>query len=122
MRLSSCLWAIGFLAPLVSSQSFQVFYEEGLPDGVTADSTCGKALQASIACDPALRAAGDYFDDVTTASICKATCMTSLTSYRNNVASACKGVELEGDDITYPSTFLADYMIYGYNTTCLKDA
>ncbi|QRV82272.1 LysM domain protein [Ceratobasidium sp. AG-Ba] len=99
--------------------------EFDLPAGVTAASTCGKALNASIACDTSLAqaVAGESLPAATLNTLCVSTCLTSLTSYRASVASACgTSVVIQGRDATFPITYEADNLIYGYNTTCTKDA
>jgi hypothetical protein len=104
--------------------SFQLFLEDGsLPVGVTNSTTCGKALQTSIACDPSLQQASNtYFDANHSSVICTSACFTSLASYRASISAACSDATIEGEDIVYPSTIVADMLLFSYNTTCLKDA
>lgn len=98
--------------------SFQLFLEDGsLPGGVTNTSDCGVALQGAIACDPSFQSGVDhYYNSTYTPTVCTSECFSSLTSYRSQVDSACAGVIIEGDDITYPATFPADLVLFSYNT------
>ena len=109
---------------IIVRASFQLFLEDGsLPAGVTGSTTCGKALQATLACDPTLQHASNiYFDANYSSIICTSACFNSLASYRASVSAACSGTTIEGEDIVYPSTIVADMLLFSYNTTCLKDA
>lgn len=97
---------------------FQLFLEaDSLPSGVTTTSTCGVALQSTIACDPSFQSGVDhYFNSTYTPTVCTSGCLSSLMSYRSKVSTACTGVVIEGDDITYPATFAADLVLFSYNT------
>lgn len=108
-----------------SDSGIQLFLDDGaLPTGIDSSSSCGKALQAAIACNSTLMIArNSYLDEADTQAICTTSCYASLRSYRNAVASACdSSVVLQGEDITYPATFVADGLVYDYNVTCLKDS
>ncbi|KAI0296451.1 hypothetical protein BC826DRAFT_1005164 [Russula brevipes] len=106
-----------------ATASFQLFLEDGsLPVGVTNSSACGKALQTSIACDSSLQQASQtYFDANHSTVVCTSDCFTSLASYRARVATACSDATIQGEDIVYPSTVVADMLLFSYNATCLKD-
>ncbi|KAG9123024.1 hypothetical protein FRC07_000344 [Ceratobasidium sp. 392] len=92
--------------------------QSDLPAGVTAASACGKALNASIACDTSLgqAVAGESLQVATLTTLC-------LKSYRTSIASACgTSVVIQGKDAAFPITYEVDNLIYSYNTTCTKDA
>ncbi|GAB1527684.1 hypothetical protein RhiTH_010872 [Rhizoctonia solani] len=98
--------------------------ESDFPAGVNSTTACGKALNASIACDVALgkAAAGALLPVEKLNTVCVPACYTSLKSYRASVATACgTSVVIQGSDATFPITYLADNLLYTYNTTCIKD-
>ncbi|KAF8703143.1 Lysin motif, partial [Rhizoctonia solani] len=98
--------------------------ESDFPAGVNSTTACGKALNASIACDVALgkAAAGALLPVEKLNTVCVPACYTSLKSYRSSVATACgTSVVIQGSDATFPITYLADNLLYTYNTTCIKD-
>ncbi|KAF8750312.1 hypothetical protein RHS01_09456 [Rhizoctonia solani] len=94
-----------------------------------------------IACDVALgkAAAGALLPVEKLNTVCVPACYTSvsalesqpsdliplhpqLKSYRASVATACgTSVVIQGSDATFPITYLADNLLYTYNTTCIKD-
>ncbi|KAG8716951.1 hypothetical protein FRC09_014973 [Ceratobasidium sp. 395] len=99
--------------------------ESDFPDGVNSTTTCGKALNASIACDSSLgpASAGALLPVASLTTLCVPACYTSLKSYRSSVVSACGNTSIiQGPDATFPITYIADNLIYTYNTTCLKDS
>ena len=108
----------GLLAAFVQVKAqFQLFLEDGsLPTGADNTTACGKALQATINCNTGLQSALNAdLDTTTTTSVCTSACYSSLGSYRSAIASACSGIDIAGDDITYPATFSADILLYSYN-------
>ncbi|KAG8788553.1 hypothetical protein FRC12_014433 [Ceratobasidium sp. 428] len=99
--------------------------ESDLPTGVNSTSTCGKALNASIACDASIgsASAGALLPATTLTTLCVSACYTSLKSYRASVVAACgNSTVLQGSDATFPITYIADNLLYTYNSTCIKDA
>ncbi|KAG9078050.1 hypothetical protein FS749_009993, partial [Ceratobasidium sp. UAMH 11750] len=98
--------------------------ESDLPDGVSSTTTCGKALNASIACDVSIGAAGSgaLLPVATLNTLCVSTCYTALKSYRSSIVQACgNSTIIQGSDATFPITYIADSLLYSYNSTCLKD-
>ena len=115
---------LSILASVVfATASFQHFLEDGsLPVGVTNSSACGRALQTPIACHLSLQHASQtYFDANHSTIVCTSDRFTSLASYRARIATTCSDATIEGEDIVYPPTFVADMLLFSYNATCLKD-
>ncbi|CCO32813.1 hypothetical protein BN14_06876 [Rhizoctonia solani AG-1 IB] len=114
------------LCSFISVKAVNLYQDESdLPPGVTATSTCGKALNASITCDASLgqAVAGEALQPATLTTLCVATCFNSLKAYRASILSACgTSVVIQGQDATFPITYEVDNLIYSYNTTCTKDA
>ncbi|KAF8594967.1 hypothetical protein BDV93DRAFT_564879 [Ceratobasidium sp. AG-I] len=125
MLAPHALFLFSLLAPAAKA-AFNIYQSASdFPDGVNATSACGKALNASIACDVSLGPAsgGAQLQASTLSTLCVPSCYTALKSYRTSVASACgTSVVIQGSDATFPITYLVDNFLYTYNSTCLKDA
>ncbi|KAL0950101.1 hypothetical protein HGRIS_010102 [Hohenbuehelia grisea] len=123
LRLSATL--VWLQVSTFANAAINLYSVQGdFPPGVTSTSACGKALNASIACDASIgnAVAGMLLEPATLNTLCTSACFTSLKSYRASVASAC-GVStvIQGTDATFPITYVADNLLYTYNTTCIKD-
>lgn len=102
-----------------------------LPPGTVANSSivnlttqCINAMESTVQCDDNLNtiAAADYYLQVDTAdfqSICTTACSTSLTTYHQNVSSACAGQPEAWSG--YPATYFGDVLWASWNLTCLSD-
>ncbi|CAE6451743.1 unnamed protein product [Rhizoctonia solani] len=125
MRTLHVLVAYGLL-PSVAEAAINLYtYESDFPTGVTSTTACGKALNATIACEQSIAAAssGALLPAAMLTTLCVSTCYTSLKTYRSSVLTACgNSTVIQGNDATFPITYVADNLLYTYNSTCLKDA
>jgi hypothetical protein len=111
-------------ALVVSAQS--TFFPEGFSSDSTVSIACSTALSATFACtDYFLFKVNDDdqgpFDNYTAVDqFCSSTCGTALSSYINQVTTACQNdpQPWEGIPAVYPGARLQDYR----TRTCLKDS
>ncbi|KAG9077215.1 hypothetical protein FRC06_009023, partial [Ceratobasidium sp. 370] len=120
------IFTLGLSSFIAFGAAINLYQDEfDLPAGVNATSACGKALNASIACDASLApaVAGISPPASTLNTLCVSSCYNSLKSYRTSIASACgTSVVIQGTDATFPITYEVDNLLYTYNATCTKDA
>ncbi|EPS35119.1 hypothetical protein H072_11394 [Dactylellina haptotyla CBS 200.50] len=120
---------ITFIAFLCSSKAVlaqvNLYWEDFREKG--ASSACNTALLAPISSCPdelASEPNSRDFEESVLTSLCSTACSNSLTTYVNNVQSACGNwVYIDGvTDLAYSAVSLANYYVYGRTLNCLKDS
>ncbi|KAF7288367.1 hypothetical protein HMN09_01399600 [Mycena chlorophos] len=106
---------------------FTLYTTDNLPTNPAPSSACASALTASINCNSTISTLGigTVLTDAELDSVCTSSCSSSLTSYRANVVSACKGYAMVLDpttNVSYAPTLTVDYIDGPYNVQCLKDS
>ncbi|KAJ6538819.1 hypothetical protein DFH09DRAFT_71517 [Mycena vulgaris] len=107
-----------------STSSFQLYTTDNLPTSPAPPTACASALTATVQCNSTVPLMSSYpyllIDDLPT--VCTAQCTSSLSTYRANVASACKNFGISGsNNVTYLPTLAVDTIAGPYTVQCLQD-
>lgn len=123
------LWTLAFFSCnilLTLAQNYQLHNATTsvLPG---ASEACLQAFNTPVNCFHAIGQlyANPFYtfnDDAELTTLCTSTCLQSLTSHRNTVASACAGVQYydEYEDTHWVPTYPEDFIIFAYDIACLK--
>lgn len=122
------LWIPFLLLPSLLGQLSNAqlnLFINGTQSTENLSQACTSALNTTIACDAYLLqlASTDYYGSLNNASlqstVCATACGSSLSSYHNNVATACANDPEPWQGI--PAVWAGDVLWATFNTTCLKD-
>ncbi|KAH8901682.1 hypothetical protein GQ53DRAFT_851663 [Thozetella sp. PMI_491] len=116
----SLVWVLFVLPALVAATSF--YTNATVPGNLTV--ACTNALLADVACDPIVPAlqSGDFYPDTTLARACTTGCAAALSTFQQNVDSACSADTWLGyENQTMPVAIIPDLLRYHFNMTCLTN-
>jgi len=93
---------------------------------IGASDACLSAYNTAVTCTPTIGYLyANHFPDLSTddlEGLCTSNCLSSLSTHRTSVASACGSVQYydDADGSFWPSTYLSDVALHLYDLTCLK--